>query len=205
MSNNPDWIPETDESNNEDNDESISPDIFKTTTTTTNDESLPPEILKKANEVINNLTPATSRPKYESAYKHFMDWRAAQRITSFSEEVFLIYFSELSETLKPSTLWAKYSMLRSMVDIKHNFNIHDYSRLIAFLKQNGKGFKSQKAQTLSAEQVNQFLREAPDSEFLATKVIKLSIKYIMNFNLWINLNWNFLITGCFNFWSARCM
>ncbi|XP_015176802.1 PREDICTED: uncharacterized protein LOC107066566 [Polistes dominula] len=133
-------------------------------------ESIPPEIIERANEVINNLTPATSRSKYESAYRKFMLWRTAKRITSFSEAVFLKYFSELSETLLPSSLWAKYSMLRSMVDIKHNLNIFNYSRLIAFLKQKNKGFKSKKARTLSPEQIDRFLREAPDREFLATKV-----------------------------------
>lgn len=171
MTDNRDWIPETDESESEVEEEN------KNEEGNDDHEFTPPEIIKKANEVINKLTPATSRPKYEAEYRRFMQWRAANRITSFSEEVFLTYFSELSETHKPSSLWSKYSMLRSQVDIKHNLNIHDYSRLIAFLKLNSKGFKSKKARTLSPEQIDQFLREAPDREFLATKVINL-IKYI---------------------------
>ncbi|XP_074103468.1 uncharacterized protein LOC141530326 [Cotesia typhae] len=78
---------------------------------------------------------------------------------------------EISEKAnEPSSLWATYSMLRSMVDIKHNINIYNYSRLIAFLKQKNKGFKSTKALTLSAEQINQFLGEAPDNQYLPIKV-----------------------------------
>lgn len=67
MSANPDLIPETDESADE--------------------ESIPPEILAKANEVINNLTPVISRPKYETAYKQFMEWRSMKKIKSLSKTI----------------------------------------------------------------------------------------------------------------------
>ena len=99
-----------------------------------------------------------------------------ENIKSLSESILLTYFDNLVETMKPSSLWAHYSMLRSMINIKHKINISSYSSLIAFLKQQNKGFSSKKFRILSAEHVSQFLREAPDDSFLAIKVIKL-IKY----------------------------
>lgn len=145
-------------------------EIIPETPENSSDESTPPEILKKADEVINNLVPQVSRPKYEAAYNKFMEWRRNKKVKSFSEPILLTYFSELAETKLPSTLWATYSMLRSMIDMKKKINIHNYSGLIAFLKQQNKGFKPKKAETLDAEQINQFLNQAPDNQFLAIKV-----------------------------------
>ncbi|CAH2209166.1 jg23352, partial [Pararge aegeria aegeria] len=90
-------------------------EIIPETPENSSDESTPPEILKKADEVINNLVPQVSRPKYVAAYNKFMEWRRNK-------------------------------------------------------KQQNKGFKPNKAETLDAEQVNQFLNQAPDNQFLAIKV-----------------------------------
>ncbi|XP_044593466.1 uncharacterized protein LOC123271256 [Cotesia glomerata] len=145
-------------------------EIIPETQESSSDESTPPEILKKADEVINNLVPQVSRPKYEAAYNKFMKWRKNKKVKSFSEPILLTYFSDLAETKLPSTWWSTYSMLRSMIDIKHKINVYMYSGLIAFLKQQNKGFKSKKAETLDAEQINQFLLQAPDNQFLTIKV-----------------------------------
>jgi hypothetical protein len=144
--------------------------LVNTDASGTDDESTPPEVLEKAKEVVNNLLPQKSRPKYEAAYVKFMQWRSERKIKSFSESTFLAYFNELATNHKPSSLWATYSMLRSMIDIKHNINIFYHSNLIAFLKQKNKGYTSKKAQVLNPEQINQFLQEAPDNKFLAVKV-----------------------------------
>jgi hypothetical protein len=84
------------------------------------DESIPPEVLEKAKEGVNNLLLQKSTPKYEAAYVKFMQWRSEKKIKSFSESTFLVYFNELATNHKPSSLWATYSMPRSMIDIKHN-------------------------------------------------------------------------------------
>lgn len=131
-----------------------------------------PEILEKAKEVAKSLLPQRSRPKYESAYVKFNQWRLQKKIQSTSESTLLAYFHELAIDHKPTSLWATYSMLRSMIQIKHRLNIYHYPNLIAFLKQKNKGYKSKKSKVLSAEHINQFLEEAPDNKFLAIKVNK---------------------------------
>lgn len=145
---------------------------------------LPLEVIQAAEEVVNNLLPQKSRGKYEASYGKFMKWRSEKNIKSFSEPIFLAYFNELAANYKPSSMWSTYSMLRSMIDIKHKLNIHNYSNLIAFLKQKNKGFRSKKAQVLNAEHINRFLQEAPDDKFLAVKVSKLAknSKFIIQIN-----------------------
>ena len=67
-------------------------------------ELTPPEISAKALEVSNNLLPHKSRKMYEKFYRQFMDWRKTKSINSFSENVLLVYFEELSLSMKSSTL-----------------------------------------------------------------------------------------------------
>lgn len=43
-----------------------------------------------------------------------------QNIESFAEKVLLTYFLKLSSTLKPSTLWSKYSTLRTTIYLNKN-------------------------------------------------------------------------------------
>lgn len=45
-----------------------------------------------------------------------------------------------------------------------------YPKLIAFLKRQNQGYKPNKAKTFSREEVNKFLLEAPDNNYLLMKV-----------------------------------
>jgi hypothetical protein len=104
-----------------------------------------------------------------------MQWRSEKKIKSFSESTFLAYFNELATNHRPSSLWATYSMLRSMIDIKHNINTYILSfEFNCFSKAKNKGYTSKKPQVLSPEHINQFLQEAPDNKFLAVKVNKFT-------------------------------
>src|SRR3978361_59510 len=80
----------------------------------------PPEIIEQAKIATDNLLPTRSRERYEIIYQKFMDWRLRKNIKSFSENVMLVYFKELSTTMKPSSLWAIYSMLKSTLSSKHD-------------------------------------------------------------------------------------
>lgn len=91
------------------------------------------------------MLPLKSKNKYENAYNKFIEWRKIKKVKSLSESVFLAYFSELAEKLAPTSVWAIYSMLRSVISARHNLNIHDYGRLISFLKINSKGHTVKKA------------------------------------------------------------
>jgi hypothetical protein len=80
------------------------------------------------------------------------------------------YMRQLSERIKPSTLWTTYSMLRTTLSIKENVDISKFCKLRSFLKLKSSGYKSKKSCVLSSNQIKQFINEAPDNKFLFTKV-----------------------------------
>lgn len=131
----------------------------------------PPEILEKAQGATNNLLPAKSRERYEIVYKKFMDWRLKNKIESFSENVMLAYFEEISEPMKPSSIWSWYSMLKSTINIRHDIDISKYMKLKALLKRKSEGYKPKKSKTLNSNQISHFLQNAPDKKYLLTKVL----------------------------------
>ncbi|KAJ3665542.1 hypothetical protein Zmor_001033 [Zophobas morio] len=132
----------------------------------------PPEIIEKAKTAIENLLPAKSRDRYETVYHKFMERKLKNKVNSLSENVMLVYFEELSTTMKPSSLWAIYSMLRATINIKHDkINIATYPKLIALLKRKADGFKSKKSKTLTSKNINDFLQNAPDTQYLFMKVV----------------------------------
>ncbi|XP_044744385.1 uncharacterized protein LOC123306444 [Coccinella septempunctata] len=114
--------------------------------------------------------PEASRKSYLCVYENFIQWKMARNTESLSESVLLVYFTELASKYKPSTLWTTYSMLRSTIHLNHGINIERYFKLRAFLKSKSKGFRPKKASTFSTENINEFLTEASDQKFLATKV-----------------------------------
>nr|XP_023018391.1 uncharacterized protein LOC111507326 [Leptinotarsa decemlineata] len=130
----------------------------------------PPDILEQVNVTVQSLLPQKSKDKYEKQYLHFKRWAEEKHIRIYSENVMLGYFSILANTLKASTLWFKYSMLRNMLQIKENMDIK-YPKLIAFLKRQNQGYKPNKAKTFSREELNTFLLEAPDNNYLLMKVL----------------------------------
>lgn len=102
-----------------------------------------------------------------------MEWRSKKKLQSFSESVFLAYLKEQAETKKPSTMWATYSMLRSIMLNKHNIDLRSYPTLSPFLKETAKGYKPTTSKHLTADQINKFLDEAPDQKYLGMKVTEI--------------------------------
>lgn len=133
------------------------------------EDEIPQDILEEANTVSLNLLPTKSREKYEKEYQVFKRWMESRQIRKISEEVVLVYFSKNCANFKPPTLWSKYSMLRSTLQIKDNVDIK-YPKLVAFLKRNSAGYHAKKANTFSREDVNKFIAEAPDETYLHMKV-----------------------------------
>jgi hypothetical protein len=87
-----------------------------------------------------------------------------------SEKVVLAYFAEQSEKLKPSSLWCRYSMLRTMVSIKIKIDISQYHQVVAFLKRKSEGYRPKKSCIFCKEEIHQFLKEMNDKDFLFMKV-----------------------------------
>lgn len=130
----------------------------------------PPEIVSAAKEASSNLLPQKSRGQYERAFNLFDQWRKQNHVKSFSEQVLLAYFQQLSKDMKASSLWSIYSMLRTTISVKHNVDISKYSKLRAFLKRTSDGYKPKKSKILTPQQIREFLSSAPDEKHLFTKV-----------------------------------
>ncbi|KAJ3645940.1 hypothetical protein Zmor_023559 [Zophobas morio] len=130
----------------------------------------PLDIKEEVETATTSLLPVKSGGQYERAYKQFMDWRRERDDNSFSENVLLAYFQRLSKNMKPSSLWAIYSMLRTTINLKHNIDIKTYTKLCEFLKRMSAGYKPKKSKILTPQQIKEFLSTAPDEKYLFIKV-----------------------------------
>lgn len=131
----------------------------------------PPDVLETAKITCSNLIPEISKDKYSNAYNMFNVWRKDKNVHSYSENVLLAYFTKLAKKYKASTLWTQYSMLRTMLNINNNVEIVKYAKLRAFLKRKSDGYRSKKSRIFTSEQIHNFIKEAPDNEYLLTKVV----------------------------------
>ncbi|KAL3283125.1 hypothetical protein HHI36_006281 [Cryptolaemus montrouzieri] len=61
-------------------------------------------------------------------------------------------------------------MLRSTLTLYHKDHLDSYRKLQLFLKRNSEGHQPKKAKTFTPEELNKFIKEAPDKKFLLTKV-----------------------------------
>jgi hypothetical protein len=134
------------------------------------EENLPSDIKLAAQSAIDTLIPAKSKERYEIVYKYFEEWMEIKKIREVSEKVVLAYFAEQSEKLKPSSLWCRYSMLRTMVSIKIKIDISQYHQVVAFLKRKSEGYRPKKLCIFCKEEIHQFLKEVNDKDFLFMKV-----------------------------------
>lgn len=130
----------------------------------------PPELADAAKEAVNELLPVKSRDLYRKAYNNFMDWCETKRAKSYSENVLLAHFSDMSEKYKASSLWSYYSKLKSTLLINKNVDISKYAKLIAFLKRKSDGYVPKKSKILNRQQILKFVSEAPDDIYLVAKV-----------------------------------
>src|SRR5436190_9161851 len=100
----------------------------------------PEELKTKDKLAIDKLLPAKSKGEYEQVYEWFMNWRGNNNVSSFSENVLIVYFEELSTILKPSTMWSHYSMIKASLNIRHNVDINKYLKLTALMKIKSDGY-----------------------------------------------------------------
>lgn len=104
-------------------------------------------------------------------YRSFMDWCSLRKFESYSEELLLNYFEDLSESYSPNSLWTYYAMLRHQMLENQNVNIEPYSKLRQYLKDlQTNGPQGKKSKYFTREELDTFIRTAPDSTYLATKV-----------------------------------
>jgi len=136
-------------------------------------EDLPEEILEAAQTATLSLLPKKSLHIYEKEYECFKKWCSAKKVKKrpICEEVVLAYISEKSERLKSSSLWSKYSMLKSTLSVKEGIDISKYMKLKAYLKMKSSGYKAKKANVFTRQEVNTFIIEADDEKYLVMKVV----------------------------------
>lgn len=98
-------------------------------------------IKEKADKIKLDLLPPKSRYVYEKTYKEFGDWCSRNEVTTarYTEETLLVYFHEKATTVKASTLWSYYSMLKATIALEHNIDISKFCKLTAFLKRRNEG------------------------------------------------------------------
>lgn len=118
----------------------------------------PPEIRDLARDVELNLLPNKSRTVYELTYSKFMEYRQKKNVGSFSENVLIAYFSDLSKKMKPSTLWSTYSMLKATLNVKNNIDLAKYLKLRAFLKRQSDGFHAKNPEFFKEKKLRNFYR-----------------------------------------------
>ncbi|KAJ8910923.1 hypothetical protein NQ315_014257 [Exocentrus adspersus] len=58
-----------------------------------------------------------------------------------------------------------------MLNVKRNIDVSKFYKLSAFLKRKSEGYKPEKAKVLTLDQIDKFLLEAPDKDFLMIKVV----------------------------------
>jgi hypothetical protein len=130
----------------------------------------PPELREAAENASISLLPEKSKEIYLKAYQDFKDWCFTKGTVKVSENVLLVYFQEHSQNKKASSLWAKFSMLKSTLALKENIDVSKYFKVIAFLKRQNTSYTPKKSAVFSKKEITIFLKEAPDEMFLVAKV-----------------------------------
>ncbi|CAH1967165.1 unnamed protein product [Acanthoscelides obtectus] len=114
--------------------------------------------------------PTKSKKLYLNIYYEFVKWCDFKSVKEYEEDVFLAFFEEKAEKRKPSSLWAYFSMLKATILLNHNIDIGKYSKLVKYLKDKNDGYKPTKSRVLNREDINRFIKEAPDDLYLMIKV-----------------------------------
>lgn len=120
-------------------------------------DSNPSEFEEGATSVTNSLLPSKSKMLYENAFSRFDQWCVEKKVKNINEKVLLVYFEWKSTTMKSSTLWTHYSMLRTMLSVQKNMDISKYLNLIAFLKRKSEGYTAKKSKVFTKEISKSFL------------------------------------------------
>ena len=93
-----------------------------------------------------------------------------KRAKTYSENVLSTYFDEKSTEYKSSSLWAQYSMIRSCIQVHDNIDISKYAKQRALLYRKSDGYVAKKSKVFTDSQIETFLSEADDNEYLLMKV-----------------------------------
>jgi hypothetical protein len=83
---------------------------------------------------VSNLIPEKSKRQYDKCYNDFKEGCNKNNVKTVSENVVLAYLMEKSKTVKSSTLWSTYSMLKLTLNIRDGIGVTKFLKLVPFLK-----------------------------------------------------------------------
>jgi hypothetical protein len=73
--------------------------------------------LEEAQEVIQRVLPEKSKEHYEKEFSGFNKWREQRQVGVISEEVMLSYSLNINKKYTASSMWSKYSILKTTITI----------------------------------------------------------------------------------------
>jgi hypothetical protein len=113
--------------------------------------STSPELKNIADCAVSNLIPEKSKRQYDKCYNDFKERCNKNNVKTVSENVVLAYLMEKSKTVKSSTLWSTYSML------KFTLNWHwcyEVSEIGTFFEKKSVGYQAKKSKVLTRDQID---------------------------------------------------
>jgi hypothetical protein len=116
--------------------------------------STSPELKNIADCAVSNLIPEKSKRQYDKCYNDFKERCNKNNVKTVSENVVLAYLMEKSKTVKSSTLWSTYSMLKLTLNIRDGIGVTKFLKLVPFLKKKSVGYQVKKCKVLTRDQIN---------------------------------------------------
>lgn len=141
------------------------------------------------------LLPIKSKSLYENVYRDYRMWCLKKKINITTEDSVLAYFNSELSSYKSSSLWSKYSMLRSTINLNEGVDISKFPSLIPYLKRKGEGHKAKKSLTLSKENVDSFLMNANHAEHLLNKVCYIKIFIVCQYYIFLTIGNSYIWSG----------
>lgn len=112
---------------------------------------------------IGAMIPSRSRGIYEKTFKAFMATITGNRVPT-ERDVF-DYIHGLSQELSYKTLWTRFSIIKSMIDVHHQGNSNNYARVTAYLKRReDEGEPVKKAKIFTTDDIQRLLKHVPDDD-----------------------------------------
>lgn len=128
----------------------------------------PPDLLEKVKKM--DTVPEKSRKTYEKAYDNYCLWKKQNNVQKSSPNIIKAYILHMQDKYKPSSMWTKLSMLKSMLLRHENINLENFPEIKIYMKKISKNHIPKKAYVFSHDDYTKFLLEAPDNEYLIHKV-----------------------------------
>lgn len=119
-----------------------------------------------------DLLPDKSKVRYIKEYISFKQFceRKNMDYKIDTEKAMLDYLKEKSEIMKSSSLWVKYAMVKATLKARDNI-YEKFPKVVKYLKNKSIGYKSNPTPSFTREDINKFLKEAPDDSYLMMKVL----------------------------------